>query len=281
MYRYVANAHILPFVGSHKLSALTPLHLPGLYRKLQKEHGGRKALSMKSIRNIHGILHKALGQAVRWNLITLNPADRVEPPKPDKPQIQSIGVDEMGKLLAVLESAGVWRLPILIAAFTGLRRGEVLALTWGDYDEQGKSLAVCHSLSAYSGSVSVKSTKTEKARVVLLPEVLIEALNAEHQRPAYTSPDDYICCYPTEGRRLSPKRFSEHFTAIVSKLNLPITLHGLRHTHASLLIAAGVPLKIVSERLGHSQTSTTAEIYAHVSKTMQQQAVDVLDRLHK
>jgi len=279
MYGYIINAHVTPKLGGVKLSDLTALQVQKLYRALQKGGSTRAPLSAKSIRNLHGLLHKALGQAVKWSLIPNNACDSVEPPKIVKPNVQAVGAVDLQRLISTVENTGEWRLPILISIFTGMRRGEVLALRWSDYNASIRTLAVCRALSQYSGAVTVKSTKTERARVVLLPEQLAELLDAHAKTSEHNAPGDYICA-GKNGAPMAPKRFSEVFTRLARKLDLPITLHGLRHSHATMLIAAGVPIKAISERLGHSDTNVTLNVYAHVLPTMQQQAVDALSGLN-
>jgi len=178
LYGQIINAHLIPGLGSVKLGGLSPLHIQKFYKRLQQEGNERPALSAKSVKNIHGLLHKALEQAVKWSFILHNPSDRVEIPKAVKPTVQAARVDELQRLIAAIEDTGEWRIPIFLALYTGMRRGEVLALRWQDYDPKAQTLAVCRALSQYTGQVSVKSTKTERARVILIPDMLAEALNA-------------------------------------------------------------------------------------------------------
>lgn len=278
MYSYVVNSHIAPELGNVKLKCLTPLQIQQFYKRLQDGGHDRRSLSSKSVKNIHGLLHKALSQAVRWGLLPNNPADKVEVPKPEKANIQAINAEDLQRLLSALDTTDVWRLPILLALFTGMRRGEVLALQWQDYDPQIHTLAICRALSEYVGPITVKSTKTDRARVILLPGALVEVLDAHAKESGQYLPTDFIC-RGTDGRTLSPKHFSKKFTQVAHKLELPITLHGLRHSHATMLIAAGVPVKVVSERLGHADVNITQNVYAHVLPHMQQQAVDALEGL--
>ena len=278
MYELIIHAHIVPILGNVKISELTPMHIQRFYSELQTGHSGRRKLGPKSVQNIHGLLHKSLDQAVRWSMLTYNPCDRVDLPKSIKPNISAVNIEDLKRIMDAAESAGVWRIPILISLLTGMRRGEVLALRWSDYDPAKHTIEVQRALSQYTGSISLKGTKTDRSRLIMIPEQLTAALNTLNNETVFNSPEDYICHHP-DGSLLHPCRFTRIFKLMAEKLNLPITLHGLRHSHATVLINAGVSIKVVSERLGHSNISTTMDIYIHVLLEMQQKAVDVFNNM--
>ena len=205
MYRYDVKAHLIPELGEVKLNNLTPLQIQRFYQRLAEGHS-RRPLSNKSIRNIHGLLHKALSQAVRWGLLSRNPVDLVEPPKAMKASVQAVSQVDLQRLLSTLDAAGEWRLPILIALFTGMRRGEVLGLQWQDYNPDAHTLVVQRSLSQFTGQVTIKSTKTERARVVLISPALVEVLDTHMKASASKAPSDFICHYQ-DGRPACPQTF--------------------------------------------------------------------------
>jgi len=268
MYGQTIQAHIAPRLGSVKISELTPMHIQKFYSELQAGHSGRKKLGPKSVKNIHGLLHKSLDQAVRWSMLAYNPCDRVDLPKSIKPNISAVNIsavniEDLKRIMDAAESAGIWRIPILISLLTGMRRGEVQALRWSDYDPVKQTIAVQRALSQYTGSISIKGTKTGRSRSIMIPEQLTEVLNTLNDESVLNSPADYICHRP-DGELLSPDRYTKIFKQIAEKLNLPITLHGLRRSHATVLINAGIPVKVISEHLGHSNIATTQDIYIHV-----------------
>jgi len=180
-----------------------------------------------------------------------------------------------------------YRIPILIVLATGMRRGEVLGLRWEDFNSQKRVLAVRRSLSQTRTGVSVKEPKSGRARAVMVPRFLVDELlrHREEQRrhkailrDDYTPDDGWVCADET-GRPFAPKWLGNQFRRLARSANVDVTLHGLRHTQATVLIMSGVPVKVVSERLGHSTVNITQDIYAHVLPHMQEQAVEVLDGL--
>ncbi|OPZ81643.1 MAG: site-specific tyrosine recombinase XerC [bacterium ADurb.Bin429] len=126
--------------------------------------------------------------------------------------------------------------------------------------------------------VVVKGTKTDRVRVVLINASLAEALDRHRAATPHAQPTDWICGR-ADGSHHTPRHFTRYFERLATRLGLSITLHGLRHSHATTLIAAGVPVKAVSERLGHSTVVITQDIYAHVLPTMQDQAARAMEAL--
>jgi integrase len=124
----------------------------------------------------------------------------------------------------------------------------------------------------------VGGTKTDRVRTVVIPQALCDAFDAHRQETQYHADTDWIFTRP-DGRHLPPQRFSENFTRLGVRAGVPIVLHGTRHAQVTLLINAGIPIQDVSARVGHSQTSTTMNVYSHASTAKQQAAADVLGKL--
>lgn len=255
------------------LVKITGLVLQRHYTDLQTE-----GLSAKSIKNIHSILHKMFALAVRWGVCGTNPAAMVELPKHVKPETTCTDPAGIQAIIEASESAGNWRVPTLIAAFTGMRRGEVLGLQWQDFDEVKARLSVRRALSPVAGEgVIVKGTKTDRVRIVDIPQSLVAILNEHRTQTQFNSPNDWICTRP-DGRHL-PQKFTENFASIAKRAGIDITLHGLRHSQVTLLLDAGVSLQDVSARVGHNNTSTTLNIYAHALPAKQRQAAEIVGEL--
>jgi len=285
-YAMVVHKHLIPGLGKIKLDQLESLQIQRFYATLQQPGSNLinkyspKALSPKTIKNVHGILHRALNQAVRWGIIVRNPADTVDTPKVSRRRINVATPEELTKLMAVIEEATVWRIPLLLTIGTGMRRGEVLALQWQDYNPMTKTIVIQRALSQIStDNVIVKGTKTDRARVVLINDSMVEELNRHKEKTLYNGPTDWICAR-ADGKHHIPRHLTRAFERIARRLGInQLTLHGLRHSHATTLIAAGVPVKTVSERLGHSTVVITQDIYAHVLPHMQRQAADAIELL--
>ena len=287
-YAEIVRCHLIPNLGQYGLSDLRPLQIQSYYSQslLSGRRNGKGALSARTVLHHHRILHQALHQAVKWQLLARNPADAVEPPQPSKKEMLALDEGQTSKLLDAARSNRLLQPAVLLAATTGLRRGEVLALRWRDIDFESASLAVRRSLSQTKAGLSYKEPKTIKGRrTVALPGLLIEALRrhrAEQARarlmlgPAYED-NDLVCCR-VDGKPFQPSSVTHEFIMLSRDCGLPnIHFHTLRHSHATLLLRRGVHPKIVSERLGHSTIGITLDVYSHVLPGMQEEAARQVD----
>ena len=248
MYESVVRLHVVPFIGTLKLTALTSAHLRAFYARL-----GREGRSPRMRQIVHLRLHTALKQAKTDRLIGHNPAADVEPPTAPKRAMTALDLPQTLRFLEEARSDRLWALYVL-AVTTGMRQGEILALRWQDVDLAAAALTVHHTLTrGTGGGWSLQPPKTETSRRrVLLSAMAVEAL---------------------EGHR-------EPRLRILRDAGLPaIRFHDLRHTSASLLLASGQSHKVVQERLGHANASITLNTYAHVGQTMQRDAADLFDQI--
>ena len=235
----------------------------------------------------------ALREAVSQGLIATNPADRANPPAAREAKAPEIHPWTAGQLSSFLVWGDDQGHPDVVAyrvlAFTGMRRGELLALRWRDLDLEGGRVSVRRSVGVVkthgeSERIIEGATKSGRERVVDLDPRTVEALRRHRMARAglllQLARDDALVFGDIEGGYLNPDRFSRRFTRALavcaSQADAPplpaIRIHDLRHTHATLLLAAGVPVKVVSERLGHSTVTITMEIYQHVLPGMQAEA---------
>jgi integrase len=226
------------------------------------------------------VLREALQHAVEWRLLSYNPADTCRPPRPEHRDVAFLTPQQLLVLLDAARPTELF-LPILIAGTAGLRRGEVLGLRWQDVDLDRGSLKVTQALSRTNAGSEMKSPKTKKSRrAVSLPPELVDVLKqhkAEQEklradlRSAYHD-NDLVVATP-DGRPRSPNAFTKSFTNLVATLDLPpVTFHGMRHSHATLLLAMKVPMKVASERLGHTSVNITMDLYQHVLPDMDEEA---------
>jgi integrase len=281
-YRRNLEIHVLPTLGGKKLQEVTPVMLNKLYANLSSPSSDSVGLSAKTVSYIHTIIHKALGDTVDADLLIRNPAERSKPPRPGRNatnEIQSWDPSELAGFLRVtgdLRLGPIWRL----AAMTGMRRGEVLGLRWSDIDLDAARLAVRHAVVAVGYEVIESTPKSHNARVVDLDTETVSQLR-EHkarQRAERTEwgadyEDHDLVVAKENGTPIHPHTFSQSFERIITSAGLRrIRLHDLRHTHASLALKAGVPVKVISERLGHESPAFTLKQYAHVIPGMQAEA---------
>ncbi len=277
--RYREQAGYLdPALLAMPLGDITPLHLSREWNRLLESGGHHRKtkksrpLSAKTVRNIAGVVSSAFRRAEIWGLVTTNPVMRSEPPVPKKRVMKILTVAQEE---TVFESAtSIWCLSMFLrmVAATASRRGEVLALRWSDISDDGHAM-ISRSLTQTSEVLGFKSTKNGNPRRIMLPDSVLVALK-EHRNqqdafrqkfgPDYRTDEDLIFANP-DGTPLKPDSVSASVSLLFRKLKLPqgTSLHSLRHTHASELLDIGIPLPVVSARLGHSSVRVTADIYSH------------------
>jgi len=269
--------YVLPHIGSTKLQDLSSLNLERVFNKL-KDCGGwnRRAkaprpLSAKTVRHIAGLVNVALVTAVRWKLITTNPMNGVVLPKVVKRRGTALEAEQLSMFQDLAQKHGLYEL-VMTGTATGCRRGELLAAQWSDMDFTDRVLSISKSLEQTRGQLRVKSTKNEEPREISLPGSVISMLRDLRTRQAecrrlfgadYRDDLNLIFCTP-EGNYLKPDSITAKVCLLARQAGLKgVSLHTLRHSHGSQLLANGVPLPVVSKRLGHSNVYTTANIYAH------------------
>ena len=233
-----------------------------------------KGLSNKTILHHHRLISSILNQAVYWQVIPSNPAARVKPPKVERMEAKYLDEKQTAKLLELLEQESVLhKTMIKLFILSGLRRGEMCGLEWNDIDFDNNLITVRRSSQYVAGKgIFTKSTKTVTSdRTIKLPKQAFELLKEykvwqleERLKMGDRWEEHNRIFTQYNGKPMHPDSITGWFRDFIAKTDLPqITIHSLRHTNITLLIAAGVPLRTVSYRAGHAQTSTTANIYSH------------------
>lgn len=287
-YLNKANLHIVPAVGRIGLRRLRPEHLDRFYDSLLHPTDGHRALAPKTVYEIHLVIRGALGDAVRRGLVNRNVALHARSPlKRSFPAIERKAWTA-DQLRAFLQAAAGHRLfPALwLAASTGMRRSELLGLEWSDLNHDKARLSINRGLVAIGYELHESRGKTANSRrtIDLDPTTLdiLQAWQAYQAAELAAVGNDNTGHMLTDatGGPVHPHAISQAFDRIVRRAGVPIIpLHGLRHTHGSLLIEAGVPVKVVSERLGHSRQVFTIETYQHVMPGMQAAAAATFQTL--
>lgn len=287
-YQQIVNNSLIPDLGSVALGKLQPLQIQNLYSaQLQSgRKNGDGGLSAQTVLHHHRVLRKALAQAVRWNLLSANPADRVEPPRVVQVEVKPLDEMQSAWLMEVSQGTRLY-VPILIALYTGMRRGEILALRWLDVDLDAGYADVRRALEyTKERGLIFKEPKTRRGRRrVSLPGDLVTAL-AEHRLKqeeyraqlgeAYHENGLVVCV--EDGSVWKPPAFDSAYRQLLKRRNLTgPTFHALRHSHASHLLRSGVEPKVISERLGHSKVSFTLDQYVHLLPGMQEDAASKID----
>ncbi len=265
------------------MRSLTSSDLERLYAHLLAagaKNGG--ALAAKTVLNVHQIVRKALGDALRKGLVIRNVALAVDPPRVTASPEQRCWTED--QLSRFLQEAKEHRLhPALrLTAMTGMRRGEVIGLRWSDVDLDCGRLAVRRTASCAGYTVHVTTNKTATSRrAVDLDVETVAVLRAWHDaQTEEIGGESELVFTNTRSVLLHPHVLSQSLERVARDAGLPlIRFHDLRYTHATLLLKAGVPLKVVSERLGHSTPAFTMTVYQHVLPGMQRDAADLFARL--
>ncbi len=276
-YKGIINNHIDPHIGGTPLALLNPTHVQRLYADMERDGVGPRVRQLT-----HAVLRRALKQALRWGLIARNPCDAVDPPRVPKHEISPFTSEQVQKFLEAAKGDRLYALYV-VAIGTGMRLGEIFGLRWQDVDLKGRAITVRNTLIEVNGKLTLAEPKTPKSRRrVDLPQVVVDALTAHQSqtvREGFAS-EPLVFCNSTGGPLRRTHFQFNHFKPILMAAGLPvIRFHDLRHTSATLLLAAGVHPKVVQERLGHSQIGITLDIYSHVVPTMQLEAASKLDAM--
>ena len=291
-YEQHVMCHIAPHVGSVKLAKLTGSQVNHLYAKLAEtgKKDGKTDLSALTIHHVHTCLHKACKDAVRWGRLPKNPVDAADPPSTRGAAKKEMKTWNAKQLAGFLDSTSSDRLAPLwrVFAMTGMRRGEVCGLRWEDVDLEKGRLSVRRALIPHGDGVIVSEPKTAKGRrQIALDAVTVEAFKAQAAQQLADrdnaevawSESGYVFTMD-DGRPMHPQSVSRAFGRALDAAKLPrIRLHDLRHTHASLALAAGINPKVVSERLGHATVSITLDTYSHAIPALQEEAAERIARL--
>lgn len=285
------NRYLRPGLGVFPVARLRTEHIDKLYRELRKRGGHNgKPLAPGTVKRTHVILHRALEQAVRWGWIRTNPAHNAQVPRTPPPEIRPPAPRDLVRLF---ELAGVYDADfatfIVLAAMTGARRSELLALRWSDIDYKGGRITFARGIVFGTEGLVEKDTKTHAVRRVALDPRTAEVLAAHHERVneraaqcgAVIASDAYVFSHEPDGSEpWRPDSTTRAFRLLLAKAGLRgVRLHDLRHYVATQLLAAGVDVRTVAGRLGHRNASTTLNVYSHFLQDADEQAANVLAKL--
>lgn len=288
-YQSIITTGLKPQLENIRLRDLKPAHIQAAYTKwLKPVKEGGFGLSEQTVVHYHRLLHRALGQAVRFGLVMQNVAVNVDPPKVRRYVAKTLSTQQAASVLEQMASSPLY-LPTVLALGTGMRRGEILALRWSDVDLGARRIHVRRSVEQTGSwkepSLAFKSPKSGKTRTLSISTDVVQALS-RHQsaqkslRAAFGpewNTEQLVVCTP-EGATWRPDSLSDQFRDFLAYRRLPkIRFHDLRHTHATWLLEANVPPKVVSDRLGHSTITLTADRYQHSTPSTDALAVAAIE----
>lgn len=259
---------------------MTSLRLQKLYQDLrtsgrvvQNQKAG-PGLSAKTVRNIHMLLHSALDQAVKEDLIKKNPTDGCSAPKPEKKEMKVIQPEQIGNYLQAAAERNV--LPMFYLELTsGLRRGELLALLWSDLDVETRTISVTKQVNRIKGELVVSPPKTQNSvRTLAIPQQAVDLLIEEHKKHPG---NPYMFMSPKTGTMYDPDAFRRTHDKILKAIGAEhVRFHDMRHLFATLSLKNGVDVKTLSGALGHYSAGFTLNTYIHATVQMKQDAADTI-----
>ncbi len=281
---------ICPAIGSTPVAKLTAQDIDRFYRRLLTVGGPRRKYSPATIRRVHGILRRALAQGVRWGWIARNPAVDASPPRVPVRELKPPTPDEVARLFRLAgETNPMLAMFIVLAASTGGRRGELLALRWTDVDLDRRVLSIERGLVLAGDGILEQGTKTHQSRRLALDEATVQLLKAHREQMVDAAnalgcvlgSSAFVFSESADGTEpLRPDSTSRAFSALCDRAGIEgVRLHDLRHYVATRMLAAGVDVRTVAGRLGHRNASTTLNTYSHFLPEADRDAADSLGKL--
>jgi integrase len=288
-YRWIVDTYVTPTLGAVPLSRLKPAQLDAFYAQLRDKGGAKgQPLAAATVRQVHAILRTSLNQAVKWGWLVTNPAMQATPPRIHRTEVV---LPEPQDVLRLIEAADVEDPDLAVylrtSVTTGARRGELCALKWKDVDLGERRITIAHNLvEGENGTLVEKDTKTHAARRVALDATTAAVLKAHRKRMeqraktcgSALADDAYVFTRSVDSTDpWVPNEVTKVFIRLRNRIGLTnVRLHDLRHFSASRLLAAGVPVRTVSGRLGHANAATTLGVYAHFVEESDRDAADAL-----
>ena len=290
-YKTQCNNHMKPAFGAVKLSALNAPTIQKLYNNLHKGREGKPGLSAKTIRNLHGVLHSAMKQALELRYIKNNPSVACRPPDIIKKQIKPLEEAEISTFLKAIEGHK-FETVYLVALFCGARQAEILGLTWDCVDFKNGTILISKQLikDKNNGQYYLSTNKNDKSRRITAATYVMELMK-KHRRAQMEmrfkagelwTNDDNLCFTNELGAHLSHVTVYKNFKRLVASLGLPgARFHDLRHSYAVAALSSGDDVKTVQENLGHHTAAFTLDVYGHVSEKMKRDSAERMDAFIK
>ncbi len=287
-YEAIIRNHIKPKIGAIRLDSLTTQDIQEFYNRLRFSTENRKALSAKTIKNIHGILHHALQQAMLNNYIRTNPSNSCVIPRVTKKKVKPLNEYQIADFLKAIKGHKYENL-FLVALFTGIRQGEICGLQWECVNFDDGTILIDKQLQSLRGKTRGDSekyilvpTKNGKERTITAAPYVMELLwktkqsqNANRKTWGKAFQENDLVFTDEFGNRITPQALYRAFKIIVTESGMPmVRFHDLRHSYAVISLKSGDDVKTVQENLGHATAAFTLDVYGHVTEKMKKDSAD-------
>lgn len=284
VYKSDIRLYIKPALGAIRLDALTTHAIQGFYNNLTKGIGIKRALSAKTVKNIHGVLHHALKQAVSNGLLRANPADACTLPRIEKKELKPLDEQDIPKFLKAIKGSPYEDI-FIVTLFTGLREGEILGLTWDCVDFERGMLLINKQIQLHQekglDAYALVSPKNGKSRTVAAAPSVMAQL--KHRRVAqaqqqlkvgalWDNPDNLVFTDDIGGHLTKSSVYRAYKAAVASIGRPDARFHDLRHSYAVAALRSGDDIKTVQGNLGHATAAFTLDVYGHVTDKMKQES---------
>lgn len=288
-YEATIENHIKPALGKRQLQDLTPVQIQQFVNHLVNRKDEGKRLNPKTVKNIHGVLHSALHQAVRIGYLKTNPASLTILPKRSKAEITPLQDEQVAQFLQAIKGHP-FEYVYLVDLFTGIRQSEILGLEWDDVDFTRGQITIRRQLQFLGhkyGGYCFTTPKNNKTRQIIPATFVMEILRKQRIRqieqqlaagPAWDNTDGLV--FTDElGHHLKHDLIYRHLKRIFAQMDIPnLRFHDLRHSYAVMSIQAGDDIKTVQENLGHYSAAFTLDVYGHVTEQMRRDSSERMDR---
>jgi len=288
LYKKNCRLYIKPALGAVKLQTLATHSIQIFYNKLQRENG----LAPKTVKNVHGVLHRALSQAMELGYIKNNPSEACKLPRIEKREMVALPDEAISEFLEAIQGHKYENL-YFVDLFTGMRKGEILGLSWDMVDFDKGTITINKQLQkepVKDGEYRLVATKTDKVRKITPASAVMERLKVHQLEQKkmqlvygaeWSNPMNLVFTHET-GKHYAPYTVYKHLKQIVATIGIPeARFHDLRHSYALAALQSGDDIKTVQENLGHHTAAFTLDVYGHVSERMKRDSANRMDSFIK
>ncbi|MDL2318482.1 site-specific integrase [Eubacteriales bacterium OttesenSCG-928-A19] len=288
LYKRQIKNYVKPHLAKVKLSALKPHTLQTLYNRFQNGSEGVALLKPCTIKNVHGVIHKMMEQALELGYIRINPSNACKLPRLEKPEINPMDELQTGTFLTSIQGHQ-FETFYLVDLFTGLRQSELLGLTWDCVDFEKGKLFIYRQLQLIDGEYQFGTLKNDKTRRITPAPFVMETLRKQQQAQNEWKRaagalwvDDGFVFTDELGAHLARQTTYKQYKKVVADIGLPkLRFHDLRHSYAVAAIRAGDDIKTIQENLGHHAAAFTLDVYGHVTEQMRQDSANRMEEYIK